>query len=100
MLEVKTYVKRPVAVEAVQFTDDNKNRVHNWCREIQGNVFATRDENGQPALMIPTAEGEMICRIGDFVIKEPFPTPDRRLYPCKADVFEQTYVAASLPRYS
>jgi hypothetical protein len=30
---------------------------------------------------------------GDYVIREPFPTDDRRFYPCKPDIFEATYEA-------
>jgi hypothetical protein len=28
---------------------------------------------------------------GDWIIKEPFPTTDRKFYPCKRDIFEKTY---------
>jgi hypothetical protein len=33
----------------------------------------------------------MMVAPGDWVIKEPFPTDDRRFYPCKPEIFEQTY---------
>lgn len=28
--------------------------------------------------------------IGDYIIKEPFPTLDRKFYPCKPNIFEKT----------
>lgn len=83
--------KKPVEVEAVQFTEKNKDQVYNWASQLQGNVYPGTDENDKPILRIPTLEGEMICSIGDYLIKEPFPTDYRRVYPCKPSIFEQTY---------
>jgi hypothetical protein len=87
------YRKIPVEVEAVQFTDKTKDRVYAWAKSIQGSVFHDWDENKQPILKIPTLEGEMICSLGDYLIKEPFPTDWRKLYPCKQSIFEQSYEA-------
>jgi hypothetical protein len=82
--------KKPVTVEAVQFTDKNKDMVYHWAFQIQGNVYHSwKDEN--PILLIPTLEGEMVCELGDWLIVEPFPTDWRKLYPCKPDIFEKTY---------
>lgn len=91
------FTKRPVTVEAMQFTNDTKDSVFWWAKEIQYNV-ENSFENDTPVIRIPTAEGEMICRFGDYLIKEPFPTETRKLYPCKQDVFEQTYFAAQQPQ--
>ena len=85
------FVKKPIEVEARQFTEETRHSVYNWASSIQKNVEPTNDKEGKPALLIPTAEGEMLCSIGDWVIKEPNPTEDRKLYPCKPDIFEQTY---------
>jgi len=85
------YRKIPVEVEAIQFTDKTKDRVYNWAKSIQGNVFHDWDEYKKPILKIPTLEGEMICSLGDYLIKEPFPTDWRKLYPCKQSIFEQSY---------
>lgn len=85
------YRKKPVIIEAMQFTDEMKNRVYHWATSIQMNVWHDWDSNGNPCLRIPTLEGEMECSLGDYLIKEPFPTDWRKLYPCKPDIFEQTY---------
>jgi len=90
------YIKKPVVIEAMQFTMDDKDRVRSWCSEIQSNIQPSFDENKKPTLLIPTLEGEMICSIGDYLIKEPFPTDWRKIYPCKPDIFEQTYDACDL----
>ena len=86
------YRKKPVVIEAVQFMDENKNQVYLWATEIQMNVYPSF-EDGKPCLKVPTLEGEMICSLGDYLIREPFPTDRRKLYPCKPDIFEKTYEA-------
>ena len=83
------YRKKPVVVEAEQFTEESKNRVFRWAGEQRMNVYPTVDENGRPALCIPTLEGEMIARLGDYVIRG----VSGELYPCKPDIFAQTYDA-------
>jgi hypothetical protein len=84
------YRKKPVEIEAHQFTEENKDRVYNWANSIQMNIQPSW-ENGKPCLIIPTLEGEMICSLGDYLIREPFPTDWRKIYPCKPDIFEKTY---------
>lgn len=85
------FQKKPIVVEAEQFTDETKNRVYVWARQKQNNVWHSFDELGQPCLMIPTSEGEMRCSLNDWLIVEPNPTADRQLYPCKPDIFAATY---------
>lgn len=86
----QNYRKKPIEVEAIQFTNENKDIVYGWATEIQMNVFHSW-VNNQPVLIIPTLEGEMTLALGDYLIKEPFPTDWRKLYPCKQSIFENTY---------
>ncbi|MBY7007891.1 hypothetical protein FDB14_15250 [Clostridium botulinum] len=88
---IEKFRKKPVEIEAVQFTDSNKNQVYNWAMEIQMNISHSWDKDNKPCLTIPTLEGEMICSLGDYLIKEPFPTDWRKIYPCKEDIFKKTY---------
>lgn len=85
------YRKIPVEIEAMQFTDETKHQVYHWAISIQMNVEPSEDAEGKPILLIPTLEGEMACSLGDYLIKEPFPTDWRKLYPCKQEIFEKTY---------
>lgn len=87
---LQRFRKKPIDVEAVQFLDKNKDEVYSWAKSIQANVYHSW-EDGKPCLKVPTLEGEMICSLGDFLIKEPFPTDWRKLYPCKEDIFFKTY---------
>lgn len=85
------HIKRPIEVQAVQFTNENKDQVYSWAAQIQNNVYHDWDDDKNPILVIPTLEGEMKCEIGDYIIVEPFPTDWRKLYPCKAEIFHKTY---------
>ncbi len=77
------YRKKPVVVEAMKFTDDNKNQVFHWIT-----CSTTADFNGgKPIIRIQTLEGVMTAELGDYIIKG----VQGEFYPCKPDVFEQTY---------
>ncbi len=83
--------KKPIEIEAMLFTDKTKDQVYSWAISIQMNVIHDWDEDKNPVLRIPTLEGVMECKLGDYLVKEPFPTDSRKLYPCKAEIFEKTY---------
>lgn len=102
------YRKKPVVIEAVELTWPNWSEVCNFANvgkledgQPQGTWL---DENGQPTeepqvhrdnktlgLLIPTLEGVMIATEGDFIIRG----VQGELYPCKPDIFEQTYELVS-----
>lgn len=97
---MKKYVKRPVEVSAVQLTFENIYQVQDWAnsimpadKQIMLSFIEDSDLNWRPdGLLLFTKEGIMLCMIGDYLIKEPFPTDDRMFYPCKPDMFELTYI--------
>lgn len=84
------YRKKPVVIEAMQFTDKEKDAVYHWASGQQMNVYPAFDDNRKPVLRIPTLEGEMTASIGDFIIRG----VNGEFYPCKPDVFEKTYEPA------
>lgn len=84
---MQKYRKKPVVVEAIQFTDEYKDRVYNTVSQIQGNIIPSWDKDNKPCLLIPTLEGEMTCSLGDYIIKG----IKGEIYPCKPDIFEATY---------
>jgi len=75
--------KKPVIIDAEQFTSENKDRAFNF---ISCNRYADF-ENGEPILRIETLEGEMTARLGDWIIRG----VKGEFYPCKPDIFESTY---------
>lgn len=82
------YQKRPVQVEARQFTVENWNELADWCEGITEN-----DRGGTPIIQIPTLEGLMQAHPGDWIIMG----VAGEFYPCKSDIFEKTYQPAPKP---
>ncbi len=75
------YRKKPVVIEAVQWTGDNLKEVLDFMKWRNAN----HDEaNG---LVIHTLEGNHQARVGDFIIKG----VHGEFYPCKPDIFAKTY---------
>jgi len=89
------YRKKPVVIEAVQFTGSNPDEIRAFCGDkVIINYDDSRWEIGVGApiaiITIPTLEGTMAVSAGDFVIKG----IQGEFYPCKPDIFEQTYEKA------
>lgn len=77
------YRKKPVEVEAVQFTDDD----YRTLASI-GSMGLKPDVKYYPLRMeIETLEGVMTAHLGDYIIKD----VNGEFYPCKPDIFEKTY---------
>ena len=83
------YRKKPVVIDAEQFTEENKNRALNFVR---CNCSPDFDGDGKPILKIQTMEGVMTASLGDWIIKG----VNGEFYPCKPDVFNKTYEPAKL----
>lgn len=77
------YRKRPVVIEAIQWTGKNRGELEYWF----GNVALNFSPVG--TLTIATLEGIMKASVGDYIIKG----VHGELYPCKPDIFEETYEA-------
>jgi len=59
-----------IEIEAMRFTEENKDQVYNWARSIQKNVYHDFSEDNKPILRITTIfDGEIICRLGDYLVK-------------------------------
>ena len=86
------YRKKPVVIEAMQFqpvgsSGEDAARVESWC----GGEMVVDDQGY--SLVIKTLEGHMRASPGDWIIKG----VKGEFYPCKPDIFEQTYESAALP---
>lgn len=88
---IKKFRKIPVEVEAIQLFEHNMTEILNWCNSILTNDCKSFFTSDHKAIFVYTKEGLMVCSIGDYMLKEPFPTGDRDFYPCKPDIFEKTY---------
>lgn len=88
------YTKKPVTIEAMQFTAESKDRCFEFvtCSKV-ADFDESGDGDGVPLLRIETFEGYMTARPGDWIIKG----IKGEFYPCRADIFEATYGAADGP---
>jgi hypothetical protein len=78
------YRKKPVVIQAVQWTGENRDEIFKFCSECHFNVdFHTVKAN----LIIRTLEGDMQASVNDYVIKG----VNGEFYACKPDVFKKTY---------
>lgn len=82
----RTYRKKPVVVEAVQWTGENHAEM---CEFIDPEVFEIIPRVG---LVIHTLEGDHHASPGDYIIKG----VNGEFYPCKPDIFAKTYESATL----
>lgn len=90
---VKKYRKKPVFVEAVQFTGRNKPEIEDFvgcelkCLLESSAAYEVGVAPPVFSLFINTLEGEMKASAGDYIIKG----VNGEFYPCKPDIFKKTY---------
>jgi len=81
---MKKYRKRPVVVEAMQFTEDNREEVEKFIGDRL--PYSLSYDHGF-SRKINTLEGPVDLKPGDYVIKG----VKGEFYPCRPDIFEMTY---------
>ena len=94
------YRKKPVVIEAFQMTAERRwdnsewpkwlNKAWNYEVGEVGAVWPDPDNDGN-TLACATLEGVMRIDAGDFIIQG----VKGEIYPCKPDIFEQTYEAVT-----
>ncbi len=95
---INKYIKKPVSIEA--FILEDNNRSIRLALEFMGqrvNFDCTMDSNKfddycqiisrEGGMTIKTLEGQHIASFGDYIIKG----VKGEFYPCKPDIFKQTY---------
>lgn len=80
------YRKKPVVIEAMQWTGDNIEAIWEWGGA--GGIYGPTEKNPDQLILTTIHGEEAIARVGDWIIPEPQPD---RFYPCKPDIFEATY---------
>jgi hypothetical protein len=82
MSKAKQYRKKPVVIEAIEYTDSNEDAVIAFIG--RGAWMPSSNE-----IIINTLEGQMSATPGCFVIRG----VAGEYYPCDGDIFRQTYEA-------
>lgn len=85
MSQIKTYVKKPIPIHALQYTGNNREEI----LEFTNGQAIFKDINGKKELVIHTLEGDMIAIPGSYIARGPANPPD--YYPVREDIFEMTY---------
>ena len=76
---IKQYQKKPVTVSAVKWDGTNLQEILSFTN----NKAMIKND----ILIIPTLEGTMAAEVGSYVIKG----VKGEYYPCREDIFEDTY---------
>lgn len=79
------YMKKPIAIEARQITDDNAEELASWSKSD----IIRRPDGTLSGMMVYTLEGTMTGSIGDYLIKG----VRGEFYFCAKSIFEETYEA-------
>lgn len=79
------FYKKPIEIDAVQFRGDNWDEL---SEHFDGFDIDSVHMDGDD-MVIRTLEGDMTAKIGDWIIKG----VQGEFYPCKPDIFEETYEA-------
>ena len=79
---IKTFVKKPVKVKAVQWTGNNYDELADFIGHVRS-VHHLNDEY----VIIDIPEGDCCLRNGDWIIRG----INGKFYPCKSGIFEKTY---------
>lgn len=82
--------KKPVVVEAIQWTDQNIEEIKKFLGQkavSSARLVHDKISDDQHNIYISTLEGEMTARVNDWIICG----VQGEFYPCKPDIFELTY---------
>ncbi len=96
-----TYRKKPVEIQAFQMTElrrvDNSewpnwiNQAWNLDRGVVGSLYPTQIGTGKGTCSIGTLGGQQLVSWDDWIIQG----VQSEIYPCKPDIFKQTYEKVS-----
>lgn len=106
-LEIETFEKKPVQIQAVQYinTQTRANQIIDWIQKngheahalyevavvdatTEGGTLIPFEHSKLVGIEIVTLEGKMLATENDWIIKG----IKGEFYPCKPDVFEDSYV--------
>lgn len=76
------YRKKPVVVEAVQWTGENFDELQAFMKDGVGDFIMIEQR-----LDIYTLEGSYFAQVGDYIIKD----EKGEFYSCKPNIFRKTY---------
>ena len=88
----KQYRKKPVVIEAMRVGRTTYPDALEWMHDHGAETASGSMMSGDVEILIPTLEGVMTARVGDWIIRG----VAGEFYPCKAAIFEATYEAVEV----
>lgn len=79
----RNFKKKPIVIEAYQFVEGDNTSLNSWLDSFKLDYHYNRDGE----LVIPTLEGDMRASLNDWIIRG----PHGEFYPCKPEIFADTY---------
>ena len=86
-IKVMKYQKKPIIIEAIQWTGKNFNEIEKFIGNDFLKLNLISHTVNTPDILIPTFQGVVKATIGDYIIKG----LQGECYPCKPDIFRETY---------
>lgn len=81
---VRTFVKKPIKVQAIKWTGYNFADIREFIGIDNIKLFGSYNN---PDLVICTLEGDFHASVGDWIVRG----AKGEFYPVKSDIFDQTY---------
>ncbi|HHP7503378.1 TPA: hypothetical protein ACSGGR_002308 [Staphylococcus aureus] len=77
--------KKPVEIEFVKYTGDNKREIYDWTNAKVCDVIDRLD--GSTYFGVNTLEGFLIVKVGSYIVKG----VEGEFYPVESNIFNKTY---------
>lgn len=84
-MPIKRYIKKPIPIEALQISN-NLEEIQAFLGE--NTTFTLSIDSQDITVIIYSFEGDMTAHFGDYIIKG----IKGEFYPCRKDIFEESYV--------
>lgn len=81
------YRKKPIEIEAIQYVGKNFKEICRFLDMTYGDFEKMPEDYDAGPFKIHTLEGDMEVSVGDYIIKD----IKGEFYPCKPDIFDETY---------
>ncbi|MBY4571227.1 hypothetical protein ACN95_14500 [Gordonia sihwensis] len=94
MTDPQTFRKKPVTIQAMQLTPENRGQIIKWgaaSTQLGRVIPAVQPADDSAQLLIHTLEGTMRAEWGDWIVRG----VQGEFYPVKPDIFTVTYEATT-----
>ena len=84
---IKKFRRKPVVIEAIQWTGDNYLEISNWCHKDLSPLHNSRITKEDDVIKITDSSSNKYAFKNDYIVKE----EGGKISAYKPDIFEKTY---------